>query len=193
MADDDSSASRSGDTATVTQFGADGLSAPGAIVGTVAYMAPEQAAGGKVDARSDIFSFGAMLYEMATGTKAFAGPSVADTLANVLRAQPTPPTQIAAALPRELERLILRCLKKEPERRYQLMLDVRNELQEIKEESDSGTLGAPTPPRDGVAHSQSPPRRWPWPSSLSGPSPFDFSARTASPISRRCGSCRSRA
>ena len=105
-------------------------------------MAPEQAAGGKVDARSDIFSFGAMLYEMATGTKAFAGSSVADTLANVLRDQPTPPTQIVASVPRELERLILRCLKKEPERRYQSMLDVRNELQEIKEESDSGTLGA---------------------------------------------------
>ncbi|HJY33432.1 MAG TPA: protein kinase [Vicinamibacterales bacterium] len=145
MGDDDSSSSRSGDAATVTQFGADGLSAPGAILGTVAYMAPEQAAGGKVDARGDIFSFGAMLYEMATGTKAFAGPSVADTLANVLRAEPTPPTQIAATLPRELERLILRCLKKEPDRRYQLMLDVRNELQEIKQASDSGTLGAPTP------------------------------------------------
>ena len=145
MADDDSSASRSGETATVTQFVADGLSTPGAIVGTAAYMAPEQAAGGKVDARSDIFSFGAVLYEMATGTKAFVGSSVADTLANVLRAQPTPPTQIATALPRDLERLILRCLKKEPDRRYQLMLDVRNELQEIKEESDSGTLGAPTP------------------------------------------------
>jgi len=145
MGDDDSSASRSGETATVTQFGADGLSAPGAIVGTVAYMAPEQAAGGKVDARSDIFSFGTMLYEMATGTKAFTGSSVADTLANVLRAQPTPPSQIASALPRELERLILRCLRKEPERRYQLMLDIRNELQDIKEESDSGTLGAPAP------------------------------------------------
>jgi serine/threonine protein kinase len=109
-------------------------------------MAPEQAAGGKVDARSDIFSFGTMLYEMATGTKAFAGTSVADTLAAVLRAQPTPPMQIIKALPRELERLILRCLKKEPERRYQLMLDVRNELQEIKEESDSGALAAPAPP-----------------------------------------------
>src|SRR4029077_9700255 len=130
-------------TATVTQFAADGLSAPGAIVGTVAYMAPEQAAGGKVDARSDVFSFGAMLYEMTTGTKAFAGSSVADTLANVLRAQPTPPTRVVASVPRELERLILRCLKKEPDRRYQSMLDVRNELQEIKEESDSGTLAAP--------------------------------------------------
>ena len=107
-------------------------------MGTAAYMAPEQATGGKVDARSDIFSFGAMLYEMATGTRAFAGASVADTLAAVLRAQPTPPTQIVAALPRELERLILRCLRKEPERRYQTMLDVRNELQEIKEESRLG-------------------------------------------------------
>jgi Tol biopolymer transport system component len=144
MGDDESS--RSGETATVTQLGVDGLSAPGAIVGTVAYMAPEQASGDRVDARSDIFSFGAMLYEMATGTKAFTGPSVADTLAAVLRAQPTPPTQIATALPRELERLILRCLKKEPDRRYQAMLDVRNELQEIKEESDSGTLGAPVAP-----------------------------------------------
>jgi serine/threonine protein kinase len=101
MGDDDSSSSRSGETATVTQLAADGLSMPGAIVGTVAYMAPEQAAGGKVDARSDIFSFGTMLYEMATGTKAFAGSSVADTLANVLRAQPTPPTRVVASVPRD--------------------------------------------------------------------------------------------
>jgi eukaryotic-like serine/threonine-protein kinase len=125
---------------TATQIPAAGLSAPGIIVGTTAYMAPEQATGGKVDARSDIFSFGAMLYEMATGSRAFAGASVADTLAAVLRAQPTPPTQRVAGLPRALERLILRCLRKEPERRYQTMLDVKNELQEIKEESDSGTL-----------------------------------------------------
>src|SRR5262245_11216680 len=143
----DGESGSSPDTSTMTQLPASELSAPGAIVGTAAYMAPEQATGGKVDARSDIFSFGTMLYEMATGTRAFAGSSVADTLAAVLRAQPTPPTQIVTALPRELERLILRCLRKEPERRYQLMLDVKNELQEIKEESDSGTLGAPVAPR----------------------------------------------
>ena len=103
------------DDGTVTRGVSAGLSVPGAIMGTAAYMAPEQATGGKVDARSDIFSFGAMLYEMATGTRAFAGSSVADTLAAVIRDQPTPPTQIAAGVPRELERLILRCLRKEPD------------------------------------------------------------------------------
>ena len=128
------------DDGTVTQGVSAGLSVPGAIMGTAAYMAPEQATGGKVDARSDIFSFGAMLYEMATGTRAFAGSSVADTLAAVIRDQPAPPTQIAAGVPRELERLILRCLRKEPTRRYQTMLDVRNEVQEIKDESVSATL-----------------------------------------------------
>jgi len=150
LVDDESS--RSGETATVIHLAPIGMSMPGAIMGTAAYMAPEQASGGKVDARSDIFSYGAMLYEMATGTKAFSGTTLADTLAAVMRAQPTPPTQIATALPRELERVILRCLKKEPERRYQLMLDVRNELEEIKEESDSGTLGASAAP--------APRRRW---------------------------------
>ncbi len=130
------------DDETVTQGVSAGLSVPGAIMGTAAYMAPEQATGGKVDARSDIFSFGAMLYEMATGTRAFAGSSVADTLAAVIRDQPTPPTQIAAGVPRELERLILRCLRKEPARRYQSMLDVKNELQEIKDESASATFTA---------------------------------------------------
>ena len=99
-------------------------------------MAPEQAAGGKVDARSDVFSFGAVLYEMATGARAFDGHSSAETLAAVLAAQPTPPTQITD-VPRELERVILRCLRKEPDRRYQAMLDVRNDLQELEEEVDS--------------------------------------------------------
>ena len=132
---------------TITHSIAVGLSAPGTVMGTAAYMAPEQATGGKVDARSDIFSFGAMLYEMATGTRAFSGSSVVDTLAAVLCAQPTPPTQVVSAVPRDLERVILRCLRKEPERRYQSMLDVGNELQEIKEESDSGTLGLPPVPK----------------------------------------------
>ena len=96
-------------------------------------MAPEQATGGKVDARSDVFSFGAVLYEMATGARAFDGNSSAETLAAVLAGQPKPPTQITA-VPRELERVILRCLRKEPDRRYQTMLDVRNDLQELEEE-----------------------------------------------------------
>jgi serine/threonine protein kinase len=97
---------------TVTDVRHVGLSAPGRIAGTAAYMAPEQATGGTVDVRSDIFSFGALLYEMATGTRAFAGDSTAETLAAVLRAQPKPPTQVVTSLPRDLERLILRCLRR---------------------------------------------------------------------------------
>jgi Tol biopolymer transport system component/tRNA A-37 threonylcarbamoyl transferase component Bud32 len=126
------------DTPTITAQPA--LSAPGTVAGTAAYMAPEQAVGGRVDARSDIFSFGAMLYEMVTGTRPFTGHSAADTLAAVMRAQPKPPTQIVTTLPRELERLILRCLRKDPSRRYQTMLDIRNELLDLKEESESGQL-----------------------------------------------------
>jgi serine/threonine protein kinase/Tol biopolymer transport system component len=110
------------------------VSAPGTIAGTAAYMSPEQAVGEPVDGRSDIFSFGAMLYEMATGTRAFAADSAADTRAAVVRAQPNPPTQVVATLPRELERVILRCLRKEPDRRYQTMLDVRNDLQDLDRE-----------------------------------------------------------
>ncbi len=130
------------DETTVTVAIDGDLSVPGTIAGTAAYMAPEQATGGTVDARSDIFSFGAMLYEMATGTRAFAGTSTVDTLAAVIRAQPTPPTAVVPALARELERLILRCLRKDPDRRYQTMRDVSLELQAIKEESDSGRLSA---------------------------------------------------
>jgi eukaryotic-like serine/threonine-protein kinase len=148
VADDD--ISRSGGTATATQVASVGLSIPGAILGTAAYMAPEQASGGKVDTRSDVFSFGAMLYEMATGAEAFSGSSVADTLAAVIRDQPAPPSQIVDGVPRELERVILRCLRKDPERRYQTIADVRNELQEIKEESASGPPGvAPVSMRPG--------------------------------------------
>ena len=76
-------------------------------------MSPEQASGGKVDARSDIFSFGAMLYEMVTGTRAFAGTSTADTLSAVLRAQPKPPSAIVPTVPSDLEKVIVRCLRKD--------------------------------------------------------------------------------
>jgi eukaryotic-like serine/threonine-protein kinase len=116
------------------------------IAGTPVYMAPEQATGGKVDARSDVFSFGAVLYEMATGARAFDGRSSAETLAAVIAGQPTPPTQITA-LPRELERVILRCLRKAPDRRYQTMLDVRNDLQELEEQIASRSSGVPARPQ----------------------------------------------
>src|SRR5689334_24451954 len=98
------------------------------IAGTPAYMSPEQAEGKKLDARSDIFSFGAVLYEVITGRRAFRGESVASTLAAVLRQEPEAPTKIVPHLPRELERIIQRCLRKDPNRRFQSMGDVNVEL-----------------------------------------------------------------
>ncbi len=117
----------------------------GAIVGTVAYMAPEQAEGKTVDARSDIFSFGSMLYEMVTGQRAFQRDSPLSTLTAVLREEPKPVSNIREGLPRELERVITRCLRKAPDRRWQAMADVKVALRELKEEFDSGgpTLSAP--------------------------------------------------
>jgi len=111
------------DTPTVTAHAA--LSAPGTIAGTAAYMAPEQATGGPVDARSDIFSFGAMLYEMVTGARAFLGTSTADTLSAVIRAQPKAPSAVVPGIPSDLEKAILRCLRKDPQRRYQHIDDVK--------------------------------------------------------------------
>ena len=105
-------------------------------------MSPEQATGREVDARSDMFSFGAVLYEMVTGRRAFAGDSTAETLAAVVRDQPKPPSEVVPGVPKELERLIQRCLRKEPERRFQHMLDVKLELEQIKEESESGRAAA---------------------------------------------------
>jgi eukaryotic-like serine/threonine-protein kinase len=127
--------------------GAGPLSRPGKVAGTAGYMSPEQATGRKVDARSDVFSFGAMLYEMVTGRRAFAGNSTAETLAAVLREQPKAPSEVVTGLPRELERLILRCLRKDPDRRFQHMLDVKVELLEIKEESESGPVASAVPAR----------------------------------------------
>jgi Tol biopolymer transport system component/tRNA A-37 threonylcarbamoyl transferase component Bud32 len=122
----------------------------GSIAGTAAYMSPEQAEGKPVDARSDIFSFGAVLYEMATGTRAFQGDSKLSTLSAVLRENPKPPSQTVPGVPRELDRIIARCLRKDPARRFQAMPDLKVALEELKEESDSGIAvsaigGAPAP------------------------------------------------
>ena len=129
----------------LTHTAAGGLSAPGTIAGTAAYMSPEQATGGPVDARSDIFSFGALLYEMVTGARAFAGTSTADTLSAVIRAQPkSAHAPSSSTVPSDLEKVILRCLRKDPQRRYQHIDDVKVALEDIKEESESGvTARAP--------------------------------------------------
>jgi serine/threonine protein kinase len=127
-------------TTLTTDAGGGPKSAEGTIVGTLAYMSPEQAQGQNVDARSDIFSFGSMLYEMVTGRRAFAGNSPASTLAAVLKEDPRPPAQLVEAVPKELERIILRCLRKDPARRFHVAADLKVELEEVKEESDSAKV-----------------------------------------------------
>jgi serine/threonine protein kinase/dipeptidyl aminopeptidase/acylaminoacyl peptidase len=112
----------------------------GTIVGTVAYMSPEQAQGKRIDARSDIFSFGSVLYEMIAGRRAFHGETALSTLSAILEKEPAPISTIAGNTPPELEKLVARCIRKDPERRIQHMDDVRGMLQDLKEESDSGLL-----------------------------------------------------
>lgn len=120
----------------------------GTVLGTAAYMSPEQAEGKQVDARSDIFSFGVMLYEMVSGRHPFRGESRVSTLAALLSKEP-PPLAVTG-LPKELDRIVQRCLRKDPERRFQLMKECRIALEELKEESDSGRLAAAALPAVSV-------------------------------------------
>jgi serine/threonine protein kinase len=112
----------------------------GIIMGTASYMSPEQAEGRPVDARSDIFSLVSVLYEMVTGRKAFEAETKLSTLTAILREEPKRASELVEGLPKEVERIISRCLRKEPSRRFQHMDDVKVELEELKEESDSGKL-----------------------------------------------------
>ncbi len=110
------------------------LTREGRPVGTLPYMSPEQLEGQKVDHRSDIFSFGIVLFELATGRRPFRGGSSARLLSSILRDRPPPVSDLRHDLPRQLSRIIRLCLEKEPERRYQSALDVRNELAALREE-----------------------------------------------------------
>jgi serine/threonine protein kinase len=116
------------------------LTVEGSIIGTVSYMSPEQAQGKKVDARSDIFSFAVVLYEMVTGTRAFAGDSALSTLSAILRDETRPIPEIAPDTPPQLEHVINRCLRKHPDQRFQTMKEVQTALGALKHESDSGML-----------------------------------------------------
>jgi len=111
----------------------------GTIVGTAAYMSPEQAEGKRSDARGDIFSFGAVLYEMLSGRRAFQGDSRLSTLSAILREEPAP---LGAEIPHELHKIVSRCVRKDPERRHQHMDEVKLALLEVKEETESGAAAA---------------------------------------------------
>ncbi len=107
------------------------LTEEGQVVGTAAYMSPEQAEGRKLDGRSDIFSFGSVLYEMVTGQRPFPGDSWLLILTKILHEDPAPPAQFADSIPPDMEKIILRCLRKDPARRYQTMADLKVSLEDI--------------------------------------------------------------
>ncbi len=120
------------------------LTAEGAIVGTVPYMSPEQVSGQLVDQRSDIFSLGVILYEMCTGSRPFGGETAMHTMSAILRDRPLRVTEVRHDLPEHLERIVRRCLEKEPAKRYQTARVVKEELEELKREVESGqTVGFP--------------------------------------------------
>ena len=114
------------------------LTGEGRIIGTVAYMSPEQAEGKPVDQRSDIFSLGVMLHEMATGARPFKGDTNVSIISSILKDTPSSITDLNPALPVGLSKIIRRSLAKDPSRRYQTATDLRNELEELKQELDSG-------------------------------------------------------
>jgi serine/threonine-protein kinase len=120
------------------------LSAPmtveGSILGTVSYMSPEQADARPVDARSDIFTFGVVLYEMLTGRKAFAAGSTVSTLSAILRDDPKPMAEIVEGVPAELDQIVHRAMRKDPSQRWQSMKEMRTELAALKQRADSAVL-----------------------------------------------------
>jgi len=122
------------------------LTGAGLVMGTVPYMAPEQFNGEPADARSDIFSLGVVLYELATGRRPFGGRTAAETISSILRDTPRPVIEARHDAPRALVRIIDHCLQKDPESRFQNVKDVRNELRTLHKEIETGAIATSRPP-----------------------------------------------
>jgi serine/threonine protein kinase/tetratricopeptide (TPR) repeat protein len=143
-------------TSTPTESRAD-LTSEGQVFGTVAYMSPEQARGAKVDARSDVFSLGVVLYQMVAGERPFQGASAVDMISSILRDSPPSVTDRRGDLPPHLARILRRCLEKDPRDRYQTSRDVYNELRDLRAETSSGS-SAPTLRPETLVEQEAAPR-----------------------------------
>src|SRR5262252_5048162 len=141
-------------TATLTSSHATPLTQQGTIVGTFQYMAPEQIEGKEADARSDIFSFGAVLYEMVSGKRAFEGKTLVSVAASILEKEPEPIRTLQPLTPTSLERVIQKCLAKDPDSRWQSASDLASELKWIAEGSAAAATSVVKTQRSKVAQSR---------------------------------------